>query len=300
MKIKKLRLSALILLGAILAMVAVSILLNIAKKPTVTEASFDFSVTYEIGGVQTTISGVYRVSFVGHDGDADTKTCIYSGNIDGKGEEDEDTSYVLSDTADGMLVLCTNLEGGYLMGDPKYRHYFDEESFTPTLVYYVADGGMYAEPEEIMDLLGARIVDFAYPEQIENNFVFSHISIMNSIVVAPTTGIGFLALILILIFVKKESGAKYGTVDYISIALNLLIALVAIPIMMLVCTLLDLGGGSSAFWPQACYFGATIASLFRASSVALRRSGFGKTGLVTQLLGPAFFVVLLVCVGSEI
>ena len=292
MNIKKLRLPALILLGAILAMVALSILLNIAKKPTVTGGTFDFSITYELGGVETTISGVYRVSFVGHDGDADTKTRIYSGKIDGKGE-DQDSSYVLSDTADGMLVLCTNLEGGYLMGDPQYGYYFDEEAFAPTLVYYATDGGMYAEPDEVMDLCGARIVDFAYPEQIENSFVFSHISTMNSIVVAPTTALGIVAIVLILIFVKRSGDVKATPLDRFSVLANFAVGIVVVPVLMMICILLDLAGGGESFFHQAAYFGATLTTLFLAASVALRRTGFSKTGFSVQFLGPALFVLFV-------
>ena len=60
MKNKKLLLPVIILVVAILAIAVYSVCSSIAKKPTVTEGEFPFTITYELDGNEVTISDVYK------------------------------------------------------------------------------------------------------------------------------------------------------------------------------------------------------------------------------------------------
>ena len=70
-------------------------------------------------------------SFVGHGGYADPKSRIYEGRIEGMLNE-SDTMYVINENEEGYIVLLTNFYADYLMGDPQYD-YFSEEEFEPKL-----------------------------------------------------------------------------------------------------------------------------------------------------------------------
>ena len=93
MKNKKLLLPTIILISAVLLMAVYSVVTSIAKKPTITEGEFPFSITYELDGETVTINDVYKAHYIGNDGYADTLTRCYVGGIDGLGGEN--TLYTL-------------------------------------------------------------------------------------------------------------------------------------------------------------------------------------------------------------
>ena len=64
MKSKKISLSALILIVAVLVAAVYSAVSSIAKKPTITEGEFPFSITYELDGETVTINDVYEACYV--------------------------------------------------------------------------------------------------------------------------------------------------------------------------------------------------------------------------------------------
>jgi hypothetical protein len=57
--------------------------------------------------------------------------------------------------------------------------------------------------------------------------------------------------------------------------------------------LIDLEGGGPELYYQILYFIPAVSVLCIALSVALRRKGYGKCSLITQLIGPAIFVLYL-------
>jgi hypothetical protein len=292
MKNKKLFLPAIILAVAILAIVAYSLISSIAQTPAVTEEEFPFSITYELDGETVTIHEIYKVRYSGNDGYADTKTCTYVGEIGDRGEDN--TIYILKQDENTRIELWTQFYADYMMGDTQYD-YFDGEDFKPMIYYFDAEETAYHD-EETLAAQGVKLISFDYPTPIENSFVFSHLSYFSGAVVLPTLLIALLALAATIIFVKKEKDSIYKTIDIVSIVFNCVIGSIYLAFVTIVALLIDITGGGPELYYQIMYFIPAGSVLCITASVALRRKGYGKSGLITQFVGPAVFAVyLLVC-----
>ena len=293
MKTKNRFLPIIILVVAVLATAAYSIVSSIAKKPTVTEGSFPFSITYELDGETVTIKDVYKTHYVRNDGYADTKTRVYAGQI---GDREENTVYyTLKQDGNTRVELWTHFYPDYLMGDPEYD-YFDEEAFAPKIYYYDAEEIEYTD-EETLAAQGVKLISFEYPTPIENTLVFSHLSYFSGEVVLPTLLIALLALLAIMIFVRKDKELTYQTTHILSIVFNWLVCTVYLLFVTIAAVFVDINGGGSEPYRQILYFTPAFSVLCVAASVALRRKGYGVPALVTTLIGPAVFVVYLVVCG---
>lgn len=293
MKNKKLFIPTIILIAAILASATYMVISSIAKKPTTTEGEFLFSITYELDGETVTINDVYRARFVKNDGFANTKSRMYVGEIGNRGENN--TIYTLKEDENTCVELWTNFYPDYLMGDPEYD-YFDEKAFEPQIYYYDAEGQEYSDEETLL-AQGIKLIGFEYPTPIENSLVFSHISYLSSAVVLPTLIIALLALVAIIIFVKKDKELKYKAIDIVSLVLNFVIGFALIPYISIAAMLIDINGGGPDFYYQVFYFFPLIFVLCIAASIALRRKGYGVKALVTELVGPVVFALFLVVCG---
>lgn len=289
MRNKKLFLPAIILAVAVLAIAAYSLISSIAKKPTITEGEFPFSITYELNGETVTINDVYKARYVAKDGHADTKTRVYVGEIGDMGEGN--TVYTLKTDANARIELWTYFHPEYLMGDPAYD-YFDDVAFEPIIYYFDSEEIEYHD-EETLTAQGIKLIGFEYPEPIENTFVFSHIAYLNSAVVIPALLIALLALLAILIFVRKEKELKYKAIDMISIVLNFFVGFVYLGFVAVLAMLIDIEGGGPELYYQLLYFIPAFSALCIAASVALRRKGYGVKSLIAELIGPAVFAVYL-------
>lgn len=106
MKSKKILLPIIILGVAVLLMAVCSVVMSIAKKPTITEQEFPFSITYELDGETKTIQDVYKVRYDGNGGYTDTKGRCYVGEISDMGEGT--TCYILKKDKKGRIELQTN------------------------------------------------------------------------------------------------------------------------------------------------------------------------------------------------
>ena len=177
------------------------------------------------------------------------------------------------------------------MGDPEYD-YFEDKAFEPTIYFYDENEIEYSD-EETLEAQGVKLISFEYPTPIENRLVFSHLAYLTGVVVLPALLIALLALIAILIFVKKEKELKYKAIDIISIVLNFLISFVYLGFVTILAALIDIEGGGPELYYQTLYFIPSISLLCIAGSVALRRKGYGKSALFTQLIGPAVFGIYL-------
>ena len=290
MKDKKLFLPTIILVVAILATVAYSVISSIAKKPTVTEGEFPFSITYELDGETVTINEIYKARYVRNDGYADTKGRVYVGEIGDIGEGN--TVYTLKKDENTRVELCTYLYPDYLMGDPEYD-YFEGEAFEPKIYYYDANETEYHD-EETLAAQGVKLISFEYPTPIENSLVFSHISYFSGAVVLPTLLIALLALIATIIFVKKEKELNYKAIDIVSIVLNFIICFTVIPFVSVLALFIDIEGGGPELYHQVLYFIPALSVLCMAASVALRRKGHGVKSLIAELIGPAVFALYLI------
>ena len=250
MKNKKLFIPTIILIAAILASATYMVISSIAKKPTTTEGEFLFSITYELDGETVTINDVYRARFVKNDGFANTKSRMYVGEIGNRGENN--TIYILKEDENTCVELRTNFYPDYLMGDPEYD-YFDEKAFEPQIYYYDAEEQEYSDEETLL-AQGIKLIGFEYPTPIENSLVFSHISYLSSAVVLPTLIIALLALVAIIIFVKKDKELKYKAIDIVSLVLNFVIGFALIPYISIAAMLIDINGGGPDFHYQVFYF----------------------------------------------
>lgn len=290
MKNKKLFLPTIILVVAILAITVFSVVSSIALKPTVTEGAFPFSITYQLDGETITINDVYKAYYDRNDGYADTKSRIYLGEIGDMGEGN--TVYTLKKNENGRIELWTKLYADYLMGDTEYD-YFDDEAFEPRIYYYDTQEQEY-DDEETLLAQGVKLVSFQYPTPIKNSFVFSHISYFSGAIVLPTLLIAMLALILTIIFVKKEKEIKYKAVDIVSLVLNFVVGFTVIPFVSILAIFIDIEGGGPELYYQALYFIPSLSVLCTAASVALRRKGYSIKSLVAELVGPVVFVLYLI------
>ncbi|MBR2938165.1 MAG: hypothetical protein IKB80_06730 [Oscillospiraceae bacterium] len=293
MKNKKLFLPTIILVVAILAIAAYSIISSIAKKPTVTEGEFPFSITYELNGERVTIEDVYKVHYVRNDGYADTKSRVYAGELKSSGEDD--TLYTLKKDENTRVELWSHFYADYLMGDTEYD-YFDDEPFEPRIYYYDAQETEYHD-EETLSAQGVKLISFEYPAPIENSFVFSHISYFSGAIVLPTLLIALLALVAIIIFARKEKELQRKAIDVVSIILNFVIGFILVPFITIAAALIDINGGGPELYRQVLYFIPSLSVLCIAASVALRRKGYGVKSLITALIGPAVFIVYLIICG---
>lgn len=293
MKSKKLLLPTLILLIALLAAVAVNIALSIAKKPAIAEKDFQFSVTYEYNGKLETVEGVCSCSFNPENQSVDPLDRFYSSTVS-FGEEanaDNHRNYLIAEDKDGQLVIITCLDAGYLMGDPQYEEDAAEDH-RPYIAYYDSEGVEYSD-EATLKKHGVRLVSWEYPEPIENEFVFSHLTRIHVGSVIPTVIVGYLALLLCFVLVKKENDIAVGSLYQLSTILNFIVGIVVIPALTLICALLDVNGDGSGIVSQICYCVPALSALCLAASVALRRKGYAKSGLIAQFVGPVVFAVML-------
>lgn len=293
MKSKRLFLPAIILAVAILAIAVYSVVSSIALKPAVTEGEFRFSITYELDGERVAIEDVYTVHYVRNDGYADTKSRVYAGELLSSGEDN--TLYTLKKDENTRVELWTHFYPDYLMGDPEYD-YFDDEAFEPRIYYYDAEEQEYSD-EETLAAQGVKLISFEYPTPIENSLVFSHISYFSGAVVLPTLLIALLALVVTIIFVRKEKELKYKAIDIVSIVLNFVIGFTLIPFVSILAVLIDIGGGGPELYYQVLYFIPAFSLLCITASVALRRKGYGVKSLIAELIGPAVFAVYLIVCG---
>ena len=293
MKSKKIFLPIIILSVAVLAIIVFSLVSSIAQKPTITEGEFPFSITYEIDGETLTINDVYKVRYIGNEGYANTKSRVYVGEIGDMGEEN--TIYTIKQEGNTRIELLTHLYADYLMGDSKYD-YFDDEDFEPRIYYYDSEDNEYHD-EETLFKQGVKLIDFDYPEPLENSFVFSHISYFSGEVVFPTLLIAIFALATTLIFARKEKDLQYKAIDKISILLNFVISFTLVPFVTIVAVLIDINGGNPEFYRQILYFIPSFWVLCITASVALRRKGYGKNAVLAQLIAPAVFIIYLIICG---
>lgn len=133
------------------------------SKPDVKHAEFPFELVYEYDGEQYTIK--------------ESIVCEYEGitfSIDGGNARDW-TCYITNNDLDGRydldpekypeLYIQIPLEADYYMGDPDA-----DPAFAMPYIYYPDDrtGTMYYE-QDLMDVVGAKIISWKPSEPLQNN-----------------------------------------------------------------------------------------------------------------------------------
>ncbi len=293
MKIKVLKVPAIIISIGIIIAIAANLLVSMQKMPTVTKQDFDFSITYKLDGETKTINGVYSCRFTGFGANGIDPLCRYYENrYKVEGEIDGDRCFTIAEMDGYTLYIVALLNDSYLMGD-KDNDSYNSYSEGPTLEAEDKDGNQYDETE-LPDVFDAEIISFDYPEPIENSFYFTGFSGLYVTGTGVMTLVGILTLILCMIFVRKGVGLKYRALDIVGIALNFAAILFALPIIFIASVFVQAYPIGPDWLYQAYLCIPQIIPFSIAASVSLRRKGFRKSGFYIQFLAPAIEVIITV------
>lgn len=284
MNIKKMKLPVIIIaLGMILAVVS-CFLTGILKEPMVKEHEFTYSVTYRLDGEVKTYEGGFSAAFAQYD-EHDIPTLREYTGVHTKDEEDLSSFWFPIAYKNGVeLSLVVELDAAYLMGDPDKFEY-DPGNEDPYLAAVDEEGYAF----DVAELFGAEIISWDYPEPIENSFKFAGFSILYAGSMAAMILVAFLTVIACMIFVKKDATVEYSVLDKLSVIANWIMSIAGIPFMTLIIFILPLTMDSGSLTYQIYLCIPALTAFTVAASVALRRKGFTKTGLLVQFVFPVLF-----------
>lgn len=295
MKTKKFLAFYIILAITIIAYIATTVAFCYNTKPLVSEGEFPFSITYEYKDEINTLSGVCKFKFSG------------SRTIHGEHERfwEQEVTYnnpgntpIIEENDELMTTLAIqpDMHAGYFMGDPLekdfYQHY-GRDGLEPYVEYYDYKNEIYLDDEnreEVLESIEFEIIEFSYPEPIENSFSFSGIEYEADNIIF------FVVLMLIfllacIIFVRKDKEYKYTYLDKSCIIVNFIVGIIALPFIYIVCSLFGILGSGYKWIDQIIYNIPPIAILCLALSIVFRRKGFSKTGFFIQFGGIALFIL---------
>ena len=135
--------------------------------PEVKEGRFDFSITYEVDGVENTYSGVYvckydgiYVTFIG-------EGRVWEGTVENLGT---DIAIAVKTVGNVVIYIDFGLDPKYFMSDPEHQG----EEPAPIIYGQATDEETGEEnffgDEEIYENYGVRIISYEYAEPIENSY----------------------------------------------------------------------------------------------------------------------------------
>ena len=255
-----------------------------AQKPAVESQEFPFSITYTYQGERNTISGIFVAEFSPSARYLGDNPLGWFGYIQDHDMLSPDYIHIGEDETH-TLSINLNLEPGWLMGDSNYAGSICAPS---GLAIRLADGHRITEPEEL-EALGFRLESWEYPKPIENRFSFGGFS-LSSEAVLYTSAIALISLLLCVAFVEKDRAQMGNRMGKIGVALNLLVAVAAFPFILIVATLSEILGDTSAL-QQLLYLTPALTLAGVGASVVLRRRGYTLAGLLIQFIGPVLFVL---------
>ena len=283
------RLRAKIILGIYLTATCVLLLLGYsAQKPRVKQQEFPFSITYSYQGKTETISGVYASEYdLGAKYMEDEPTAWYGYILDHNRLEAD--FYRIAEQDGKHFSINLNMEPGYLMGDPRYADCVCK----PTAVCHISDGEdsiSVTDPVELAQL-GFSIVSWSYPDPIDNSFSFGGIY-LSSEATMLTAAMAVAVLLACMILIRKEPEVTYGWLDKVSIAVNVLVAIIAFPFILIASCLSEILSDVSLL-QQILYLTPAITVLGIAASVTLRRMGQKRISFWLPFTGPVLFGLLI-------
>lgn len=255
-----------------------------AQKPAVESREFPFSITYTYQGERNTISGMFVAEFSPSARYLGDNPLGWFGYIQDHDMLSPDYIHIGEDETH-TLSINLNLEPGWLMGDSNYAGSICAPS---GLAIRLADGHRISEPEEL-EALGFRLESWEYPKPIENRFSFGGIS-LSSEAVLYTSVIAIAALLLCMIFVERDWNQTGTILDKIGVVMNLLVVAFAFPFILIVSTLSEILGETSAL-QQVLYLTPALTMTGVCVSVVLRRRGYSLWGFLIQFIGPAVFTL---------
>ena len=292
MKMKSLKIPAIIIaIGLVLSLVA-CLLTNIVLTPTVTEHDFKYSITYKLCGETKTLEGIYKCSYEGFDQGGDPADRYYSGEYIVDGQTTLSHTYTIAEKDGAELYIVTLFNECYLMGDTKDMDY---EPFLEDPYLEATDKEGYPYEENNMPSeFDAEIISWEYPEPIENKFKFDGFALMHSGSMLAMLAVSLLTVLACVIFVKKDPSVAYNVLDTFSIVLNFAVCILAIPFITFTSAFFQLTISTDSIFYQVYMCISAFTAFTVAASVALRRKGFRKTGFFIQFAGPVVYLVPLI------
>ena len=286
MNTKNLKKAKIIFVIYLIATLALLFLGYSVQKPKVAQQEFPFTITYSYQGETQTISDVYLGEYVRSAKYLGDDSLAWYGYIKDHNRLESDF-YRIGEINGQAFSINLNIEPGYLMGDPK----FAGSVCQPTGVCHSFDGTneiTVTDPAEL-EKLGFSIVNWEYPKPIENAFSFGGISLSSEATIY-TAAIAVLALLACMILIKKDKELTCGTLDKISILLNILVIVIGFPFILIVSSLSEILAEVSPI-QQLLYFSPALTVIGIAASVTLRRMGHKNLGFLIQFAGPAVFAL---------
>jgi hypothetical protein len=281
MNTKKLKLPTLIIVMGMLLAVLSCFITCIIKEPVIKEHDFEYSVTYMLDGEEQTLNGLYKCSFLEIDTADLGNVREYTGVHEQNGVELYERSFLLAEKNGVELHVEIMLDENYLMGDSNI-YIADPGNDDPYLIAYDAED-MVVEVSEVFD---AEIIGWDFPEPIENSFKFAGFSILHAVSMLVMISIAVLTIIACGIFVKKDVTVKYNWIDKLSTVFNYIIGFVVIPLFVVFIWAMQIVESEETFSYQAYLCLPALMTFTIAASVALRRKGFKKIGMLVQLVCP--------------
>jgi hypothetical protein len=285
MNTQKLKLPSLILAVGMLLAVVACLFTCVVKEPVTQAHDFEYAVTYKLDGEEKTLEGVYKCSFLGSDMNDLSNVRVYDGVHVQNGIEMRERSFVVAQKDGYELHVAIMLDQVYLMGDSD-PYILEPGNEDPYLFAYDAEG--YSV--EVSDVFDAEIVRWDYPEPIENSFKPVGLSYMHGGSMLIMILVGVLTIIACAIFAKKDQDVEYKWLDKLSTVFNFIIGFVVVPISVLFIWVLQLVESEAALMYQVYLCTPAITVFTIAASIALRRKGFKKSGMIVQLLCPVLFI----------
>ena len=289
MKHNRLKIPSIILaVGLVMAIVA-SLLTGIVKVPVITEHDFPFTVTYRLDGETKTLEGIYRCHFRSTGKGTDPLDRYYEGEYLLRPAEEHPAAYTIAQKDGLELCIVTILSSHNLMGDADGI----AVNYEPYLAVIDNEGYEY-EDDETLSQFDAEIIDWVYPEPVDNTFQFAGFSSLHDGSMFAMLAVGILTMVACMIFVKRDKTIPYKALDKLSIVLNCVICFAAIPFITFVTSFLQItmSGDELAYQIALCIPALTAFTV--AASIALRRVRFTKAGFFVQFFGPVLFVLSLI------
>ncbi len=281
-------LSIILAVGLVLA-IAACLLTGIVKAPVITEQDFPFTVTYRLDGNTKTLEGIYRCHFRSTGNGTDPLDRYYEGEHLLNPAEEHPAAYTIAQKDGLELCIVTVFSNRNLMGDADGKDFH----YNPYLAVMDSEGMEYSD-EETLSLFDAEIIDWVYPQSVDNSFRFVGFSSLHDDSMFAMLVVGILMIVACLIFVKRDTTVPYKALDKLSIVLNCIICFVAIPFITLITTLLQITMGGDELAYQICMCIPALTAFTVAASIALRRIRFTKAGFFVQFIGPVLFALPLI------
>jgi hypothetical protein len=289
MKNKRLKIPSIILaVGLVLAVVA-SLLTGIVKAPVITEQDFHFAVTYRLDGETKTLEGIYRSHFRSTGKGTDPLNRHYEGEHLLNPAEDHPAAYTIAEKDGLELCIVAIFSDRYLMGDADSVDFH----YDPYLAAMDSEGYEY-EDEETLSRFDAEIIDWSYPDPVDNSFKFVGFSKLHDDSMFAMLAVGILMILACMIFVKRDKTVPYKALDKISIVFNCIVFFVALPFIAFVTSFLQItmSGDELVYQIYLCIPALTAFTV--AASIALRRVRYTKAGFFVQFIGPVLFALPLI------